>query len=63
MPPVKKRTLRRQQKSLLIKEAQSDYDKVEERLKYTTDKQARKGLQNLLDLLSIHSQQLINSEV
>ena len=58
-----KRTLRRQQKNLLIKEAQSDIDKVEERLKFTVDKQARKGLENLYELLCLHAQQLINSEV
>ncbi|MGV9002364.1 MAG: hypothetical protein ACOH18_05430 [Candidatus Saccharimonadaceae bacterium] len=60
---MKKRTLRRQQKNLLIREAQQDIDTVEQRLKFTTDKQARKGLEVLLEILSIHAQQLINSEV
>lgn len=63
MPPVKKRTLRRQQKKLLIREAQQDIDTIEKRLSNTKDPQSRKGLQVLLDILYIHAQQLINSEV
>ena len=60
---VKKRTLRRQQKKLLIAEAQQDIDTVEARIGHTDDAQELKGLNVLLDLLYLHIQELIDSEV
>jgi hypothetical protein len=60
----KKRTLRRQQKNNLIKEAQQDIDNIEKRLEdKTLGIKTRKGLNVLLDILYVHCQELINSEV
>lgn len=60
---VSRRTLRRQQKKQLIAEAQQDIDTIEKLLEQTTGKQDRRGLSILLDILYVHAQELINSEV
>lgn len=63
---VSKRTLRRQQKKTLIAEAEADIAKVElyiETNKKRLSNQDLKGLENLRELLYVHCQGLINSEV
>lgn len=62
---VKKRTLRRQQKNQLIKEAQQDIDTIENRIEKLPNnaRTERAALTILLDILYIHAQELINSEV
>lgn len=63
---VSKRTLRRQLKKTLIAEAEADIAKVElyiEVNKRALDPLQLKGLENLRELLYVHCQGLINSEV
>lgn len=61
---VSRRTLRRQQKKQLINEAQQDIDTIERALKSETlGPKDRRGLNILLDILCVHAQELINSEV
>lgn len=58
-----RRQQRRQFKNILIKEAQQDIDTVEAKISCGVDKKTEDGLKILLDILYMHSRELINSEV